>query len=175
MLKIEEIVIKQARDGNQNAFREIYREMSPALFAYCRKSMNTHEQAEDVLQETFMRLIKNLHKIKSSEHLVRWLYMTSGNLIKNQYRENEKNNKIRSEVLVDDQKDCENNSDGIFNKLEKMEFQNKEVLLLRFQQGLSISQISEIVNKPLGTIKSRLHYSLEKLARLVKKENFHER
>ncbi|MFQ5629224.1 MAG: sigma-70 family RNA polymerase sigma factor, partial [bacterium] len=130
------------------------------------------EQAEDILQETFLRVYKNRHAYRRVAKFSTWIYTIAGNLARTELR---KRNRRRlfslSDMGVED-KDYEV-SDEEFNpeshvdtilheeviqkEINKLSPKFREVIILRDMQELSYEEISQILRIPIGTVKSRVN------------------
>ena len=160
--------------GNTRAFDELYGRYSVKLLHYFRKMLhNNTEKAQDFLQDLFIKVLEKYAYYDASRTFSTWLYALATNMCKNEYR----NTAIRSRLLEENgamlyEEDGEpmlGNIDlNIFNtqlkeELDKLDHTHREAFVLRFYEELSIKEISEILDCPEGTVKSRLFYTLKKL------------
>jgi RNA polymerase sigma-70 factor (ECF subfamily) len=148
------------------AFAEIVRRYQGKLMSYIRRISNvSNEEAEDLLQDSFLKAYKNLNDFDSNLKLSSWLYRITHNQVISEYRK--KNARAHGhcveldEVLIerlasdlDTAKEVDiallkKNIDTILNKIDG---KYREVLVLRFFEEQSYQEISDVLQKPLGTI-----------------------
>ncbi|WP_273853367.1 RNA polymerase sigma factor [Guptibacillus spartinae] len=176
----EELVTAMAR-GNQAAFEAFVHRYHAPLLGYLERMLRDRKKAEDVVQETFLKLIKQLKSKKIPEKIKPWLYQVATN----QCRDYWKSAGFKSEKqildFIPDQPDQEPSVVELFERQEsRVEFLKKldtlsetqrEIVYLRFYQELKYQEIAETLELPLGTVKSNLFHALKKLkASLVRKE-----
>ena len=117
-------------------------------------------EAEDIVQETFIKVFKYIKGFKGESSLYTWIYRISQNLIKDRfksqiytvpYEDNEVDFKTPEEIII-------NNIDREILKaeLDNLNFIYKQVLVLFYFNDLSIKDISQILDEKEGTIKSKL-------------------
>ncbi len=113
------------------------------------------EDAEDIFQDVFISLIKNLHKIENEKHLKYWLIRTTINFSKNLHLSFWKKkvlleNKEKGKTYIDDEVLL------LREEIKTLSDKQKSVIYLYYYEGYSIKEISEILNISDGTVKSRL-------------------
>lgn len=178
MSESDDELITRCIDGDISAFDFIVERYKVPLFNFIYRYIMDYETAEDLTQEVFLRVYKNIRNYKAEKSKFRtWIYRIARNLCKNEIR----NRKRRSKIFVDefdfeynDEQDiiqnAKGNSEFLFHKLENDELKKivsrsisslpekfRLVLILRDIQRLSYEEISKIINKPIGTVKSRLN------------------
>lgn len=72
-------LVAQARDGDQNAWAEIYTQFAPAVFRFCRRAMPSREDAEDATSEVFLKVRSKLDQYDASRPFNAWLYRVAAN------------------------------------------------------------------------------------------------
>ena len=72
-------VLSQVREGDADAWGELYRRYAPAIFRFCRRALATREDAEDATTEIFMKVRQKLGTFDSSRPFAAWLYKVAGN------------------------------------------------------------------------------------------------
>ena len=140
--------------------------------------VGNRNDAEDLVQETFLRVYKNKHYYKEIAKFSTWVYTIAGNLAKTELRRRKRRkifsvsnfvNEERDYDIPDLAKNPESEVDGslkddiIQKAIEKLPAKFKEVILLRDVQGFAYEEISQILNIPLGTVKSRVNRGRLKL------------
>lgn len=165
----DEDLMLQLSKGDSAAFEELYKRYSQKMFSYFfRMLWKNKELAEDNTQELFMKVFKNASGFDTGKQFSTWLYSMAGNMCKNEYRQHEmKNSKLK---LVKDpdtapvlNPDMKRFKEAVHLRIQELPEEKKQLYILRFQENLSVPQISEIMNLAEGTVKSRLFYLLKEM------------
>jgi RNA polymerase sigma-70 factor (ECF subfamily) len=159
--------LTRARAGSDEAFEVIVRDHGGVVFSIAMHFFSNSGLAEEIAQEVFLELYKNLKKIESDAHLVAWLRRTTTNRCIDASRRSA----FRSEVAMPDlftpAVGGALNDTLLHEQLRKQvvalpEWQ-RAVVILRFQEDLDLNDIAELLKIPLNTVKSRLHRAIETL------------
>lgn len=156
----EKELIKRLKKGNQEAYIELLDLYGDKLMKTCFLVLKDEKEAEDVAQETFIKLFSQIHLFKGKSSLYTWIYRIGLNLCKDKMRS--KKEFILYEDTVESGEGVEEIVlDKIDNKILHKELGGlphiyKEVLILFYFEDQSIKEISEILEEKEGTIKSRL-------------------
>ena len=177
-----ELVIK-AKGGDMAAFEEIYRLTSGFVFNVALRIARRHADAEDVTQEVFVKMHKNLGQFGFQSSLRTWLYRITVNTAISRCRKNtgEANaitkykNHLATEPVSEPFANPIHKNDNetiVATLLAKLDPEQRACIVLREMEGLAYSEIAEILNIPMNTVRSRLHRARETLLELSKKEVF---
>lgn len=180
----DEELMKHIRRGKERAFDELYARYGQKMHHYFYRMLaqNT-EVANDFTQDLFMKIIQNVDKYDPKRKFSTWLYTIAGNMCKNEYRrwsrhqspqsitpeiaerltETEGQDRYFSEFLDKIQFDKQ-----LEKAVSELDFNHQQCFILRYQEDLSIKEISKIVGCPEGTVKSRLYYAVKKLSAKLK-------
>jgi RNA polymerase sigma-70 factor (ECF subfamily) len=175
----DEELIPLIHAGNVSAFNELFNRYGQRLYCYFVKMLDRNEEkAKDFLQDLFLKLIEKLHYFDAGRNFSHWIYKIATNMCLNEYKvQKNKHSKSGVEVWsvanqkvaaydpnVEQQIDKEKFQLCLSQELEKVNPETRSIFLLRFQENCSIKAISQIMSLPEGTIKSRLFYTIKKLA-----------
>lgn len=170
-----ELLLKKARQYDQNALAEIYDLYSDALFTYAFKHVGKSQVAEDLVAETFSRFLKALERGGGPEEYLRaYLYRITHNLIIDSYRREPPPPLELEEELISEEgadpisivADLED-ADRVRNALRLITPEQSQVITLRFLEGWSGPEIAQAMNKSLGSIKALQHRGLAALQRIL--------
>jgi RNA polymerase sigma-70 factor (ECF subfamily) len=166
----DEELLSFLQKGDTNAFDELYKRYGQKLFSYFfRMLWKDKALAEDCTQDLFMKLIKNAESFDHSRSFTTWLYSIAHNMCKNEYRKKEvrvkhhdmaKNN---SSTIPASNPDLKRFKNALQNCINELSEEKRSLYLLRFQENLSVPEISSIVNIAEGTVKSRIFYLLKEI------------
>ncbi|MHC1684197.1 MAG: sigma-70 family RNA polymerase sigma factor [Clostridiaceae bacterium] len=165
--------IKLAIKGDEEAFSYLMNINKENLYRTSFAYVKNKEDALDVLQETVYKAFISIEKLKEPKHFNTWLTRI---LINNAINLINKNKKIIS--LVDnlsktDSIEKENNIEDkldIVAAVDSLEEKYKNVIILKYFQDLTINEISQVLECPLGTVKTHLNKGLSKLRIITGKE-----
>lgn len=167
-------------EHNSRAFETLYDRYSSALLNYFYRMLwQDRGKAEDFMQDLFMKIVNNPLSYNPERPFKTWLYSVANNMCKNEYKK-QAVRKGSNELLEGREIQGSSGLETIlaldektFNKalteaLEDLEPIQKETFILRFKDEMSIKEISEIFECSEGTVKSRIFYTLKKLAPKLK-------
>ena len=172
--------IKQVLKGDQNAFADIVSLYQHKLYQVCYRMLGNKQEAEDIAQEAFVRAYTNLHTFDQKRKFSTWLYRIATNLCIDRIRKKKPDYYLDAEVTGTDGLDLYSQiaSDDQLPEetIEQMELQDRiqyeigrlpdkyrTVVVLKYMEELSLQEISEILDMPLGTVKTRIHRGREAL------------
>jgi RNA polymerase sigma-70 factor (ECF subfamily) len=174
----DEELISRFQQGDNYAFDLLVKRYKDPLLNFVYRFVGDKEEAEDIVQETFLRLFKNKHYYREIAKFSTWIYTIAGNLAKTELRRRKRRKLLSISHFMSSEKDYdipdedsnperEANTvitDKIIQKaIDKLSPKFKQVIILRDIQGFSYEEISEIVGIPLGTVKSRVNRARLKL------------
>jgi len=160
-------LIAAINDGDSNAFEALYYRYRDWIVSLAYRFTGDRDLALDTLQETFLYFIKKFPGFRLTAQLKTFLYPAVRNLSIAARRKSERfrsdendtptiETAITTEPMV-------NQEESLTAALAVLSDDHREVLLLRFVDGLSLAEIAESLDIPLGTVKSRLHNALNTL------------
>lgn len=168
-------------NGDQAAFSELYERFNERLFYFFYRMLNCdRELANDFLQDIFLKIIHKPELFKPEYKFSSWIFSVAHNMCKNEYRKREVRKHVQNEenpdqfceeLGADIYTEKEKLIAGVFSELEKLEESQRSILILKYKENFSLKEISEILDLPVGTIKSRLYYARVELSkRMANKE-----
>jgi RNA polymerase sigma-70 factor (ECF subfamily) len=173
-------LIEQCLDGDQAAWEQIVRLHWRKVFNVAYKFVGSHEQAEDLTQEIFLKIFRSLDTFDRRANFQTWLISVSRNLCIDHYRSVRKERQtIDRDVPAEDLSPAAvtasplaslENSDlaGLLRRaLQTIPQSLRVAVLLRDLQELSYLEIAERLNLPEGTVKSRINRGRRELARQI--------
>ena len=166
-------LVKLLSKGNEAAFDELYERYAEKLYHFFYKMLyQDKELAADFCQTLFMKVFEKVDTFNPTHNFSTWIYAIAANMCKNEYR---RNNRPKPTIYLEDNfKKVEPRAPGLIDKeifnthlqvaINKLDDKHRLCFILRYQEEKTIPEISEVLGCPQGTIKSRLHYALKKLA-----------
>jgi len=185
----EELMLRY-KDGDKEAFEMLYRRYEKPVLDFIYRMVLDASVAESLCQEAFYRVVKSKNRYKATAQFKTWLFQIAHNL----YRDRLRRMKHRSHLSLNSPVKMQNNgnielqdlisdpSRGIVKNGESNELENliktaisslpeKEhlVVVLKEYQGMQYSEIAEILNCPIGTLKSHNYRAHQKLRKILSK------
>jgi len=162
-------LIKQTLSGNRDAFGELVTKYQVRLYNTMIQVVGNAEDAHDVTQDAFMQAFLRLDTFRFSSKFYTWLYRIAFNVaigMRRRYRTHRMLDSIQQEInerLVDHEKRPEEhlisqeNIKTVRNAIENLDHDFRSVVVLRELEDFSYEEIAEILDVPIGTVRSRLH------------------
>jgi RNA polymerase sigma-70 factor (ECF subfamily) len=149
--------VERCRDGYPEDFRLLVDRYQKPLFYYLAVRVGDHAQAEEAAQESFVRAFFSLKKLRKPESFYSWLLGIAGRVAKEQLRSRERRKKDReaAEVLTMDAADSPQEY-PLEEAIAVLPETCREVILLRYYEGLSCQEVATRLDMPLGTVTKTL-------------------
>jgi len=169
---IEKQIVTLLQNSDKKAISLLYENYADALFGVIKKIISDDDTAQDVLQETFVKIWRYAKKYDSSKaKLFTWLYRIAYNTAIDKVRsqKNKKNNEVQMETSsVYKVTSNELNQDvlDIKKHLSSLDDKYQIVINALFFEGMTQQEASDELDIPLGTIKSRLKIGLRELKKI---------
>jgi len=174
-------LVDRARAGDREAVAQLLERYQRRLLGVLVGMVRNPEDAREILQETFIRVFRNLENFKGDSSFYTWVYRIAMNLAIDYQRRDSKRPSVEFDEGIG--RDEESVGDGsahlgvnpfdsmrsrelgqkIFEAIESLTPDHRAVIILREIDGLSYEEISEILQCSMGTVMSRLHYARKKL------------
>ena len=163
-----ESLVKQAVEGNPDAFGELYSEFAEKIYRYIYYNVRDKVMSEDITQEVFLKAWKAIGSCKGKETTFSsWLYRIAHNLVIDRYRK-KKHVLLEShpvENIPDTRVDIGEQLDEeyLFSYLEFLPPNQKQLIILKFVEGMNNREIATIMKKTEGAIRIMQMRALAKL------------
>lgn len=171
--KTEEEIINSVLEGNVEAFRILIEKYQKPIFRLAWSFLGSREEAEDALQEIFVRVFKRLGSFDPSKKFYPWLYGVARNFLRTRYAANAKKSEkqipmegdYRSETYraPEDHAERMDTASRIRHGVEGLPEKLKEVILLFYFEELTVKEISVTLGVSEENVKSRLFRGRKKL------------
>jgi RNA polymerase sigma-70 factor (ECF subfamily) len=170
----ERKLVEAAVGGDIESFGKLCQRYYPAMAAVGYSVLGDHQLAEDAAQESFARALVNLRKLKKQTRFAPWLAAICRNVAKDMVA-----TKARQISSKDLSQAARNNNHDENNRLirraiEQLPVSAKELMVLRYYNGLSYEQIGSVLDISKGTINGRITRAKRKMAQYLKRNGFPE-
>ncbi|MCE5286832.1 MAG: RNA polymerase sigma factor [Pelosinus sp.] len=173
----DEELMRQIKYGEKNALDTLVRRYHGPIHAYIVRMGLEYHLANDIVQEVFIKLIRNIKCYETARPFRPWLYTIASNTYKDYFKKAYVQKDVPSSEIPETTLANADSPEGLFIKQEGRENVtaalqllseiHREVLVLRYYQDLKLDEIALILAIPLGTVKSRLHSALHNLKKLL--------
>lgn len=181
MKNSEKHLLNQLQDPNQlhEAFKELVSLYKERLYWQIRNIVKNHDDADDVLQNTFIKIFRNINKFKAESQLYSWMYRIATNEAITFLNSKAKKLHISSEDLQEKivsnlESDVYFEGDEIQLQLQKaiaiLPEKQQRVFNMKYFQHLKYTEISNILGTSEGALKSSYHIAVKKIEEFLKKD-----
>ena len=169
--------------SNQENFDELFSQYHQAVFGFFLAKTSHREQAEDLLQETFLRVWKNIDDIsgESTSRVKSWIFRVARNLLIDFYRRRDTRRSSQKELKQGSQNLKDYSRNGVAKKTHQddtlarldeeikcLPEEERTILHMSVMGELSSQEIGELLEMPAGTVRYRLHEARKKLKKKLK-------
>lgn len=170
-------IVERAQRGDAEAFGQLYDQYVDLVFRYVHFRVGSRVQAEDLTSETFLRALRRLNSVSwQGRDFGAWLVTIARNLIADHY----KSARYRLEISTADMLDADRAEDGpensvldaissatLIDAVRKLNPVQQECVVLRFLQGMSVTEAAQAMGKNEGAIKALQYRAVRALGRLL--------
>ncbi len=171
-----ELLVLRCRRGQREALEEVVRTWEQRLFYYIRRLVGDEQEAWQILQDTWLKVLRSIGRLQEPRNLPAWLYGIARNTAFSHLR-----TKCAEQSFITSQADVANDQqtgpdlefddvERVQHGLERISLEHRDVLTLFFLEDLTTEQIAKVMNVPVGTVKSRLYYAKRALKNVLEAE-----
>lgn len=183
--QLELRLVEQAKNGSESAFIQLIEHYKDKIYYLGLRMLRSAQDAEDVAQETFLRVYTNLHRFDTQHRFSTWIYRIASNLCIDRIRKKKPQHSLDEPLGEDDGgQDWYSRQSGneptpeeslialetrtrVLDALEHLPAHYKAVIVLRYFHDLSLAEIGEVLSLPVTTVKTRVHRGREALRRIL--------
>ena len=168
----ERLLVVRCQTGDEHAYRELVERFGPRLRYFLRKLLANSNRTEDLLQEVWIEVFRQLPRLQDAGAFTAWIYrIRRGKASLELRRSGREAQAIESAEHIaaaeDGREFSPQDAARVHVALDRLPYHHREVLTLRFLEDLTYEEIGQIIGCPLGTVRSRIHYAKLALERLL--------
>lgn len=166
-------LVKKAIKGNREAFEDLINMYFDRLYKEAYLRCKHEEDAKEIVQETIYKAYRNIKSLKEPKYFKTWLskilinvsndYMRKNGMIELEHDENDYVKKVHNDDQIEIKMD-------LYNAMDELEDKYKDVIILRYIEDLKIEDISEILERPVNTIKTHIRKAIKDMKNLLKED-----
>jgi RNA polymerase sigma-70 factor (ECF subfamily) len=191
MTQSDEVLINRCRRGDESSFDILFDRYKARIYTFILRFVKDQKTAEDILQETFIRVFRKSRHFKHRAKFSTWLYTIAANCCKDELKRRKRRETISLDAPVGDPnretplltriETLPDLSDGPRTEAEKQELgslllqvlsempeNSRLVLELHIMQGLRYREVAKILGCPVGTVQSRTYNAIQQLRKKVR-------
>jgi RNA polymerase sigma-70 factor (ECF subfamily) len=166
------VLVQERLPYDTRLFQQLITPYLPSLKGYCIKLLNNQSDAEDVVQETLIKTLKNLKAFKWVVSFRAWLFKIAYNECINKIRERRwdiiENNEEYIENLINEEKDFEDPAYALSELIQHLSLIDRNIMLLRYRNEMSFQEIANIHYLKISAVKMRHKRVIEFLKEKLK-------
>ncbi|MGV3487379.1 MAG: RNA polymerase sigma factor SigW [Tuberibacillus sp.] len=180
MSDIDKQLIKKVKKGNHEAFARLVDLYKSQVYNICLRMVKIPAEAEDLAQEAFIRAFTNIGKYETDKKFSTWLYRIATNLSIDFLRKKKPGVYLDAELpgtegfdmhsqlsandpLPEDQVVQKETSAWLQDEIDQLPPKYRAAIILKYMEDLSLKEISEVLDLPVPTVKTRIHRGREAL------------
>lgn len=172
----ERFIVRQFQFGNTDAFLSLVRRYERRLLFFLKRFEHDPDKALDLLQEVWLTAWKTRTSIRSCAAFRTWIYRIAHGKVVSSIRSEMRRRRTEQQRIDLPEVDVEycgsafETAELVHFGLSRISAEHREVLTLRFLEEMTLVEIAEVVDCPLGTVKSRLHYASEEMMTVIEEQ-----
>jgi len=191
MTETDEVLIRRCRRGDERSFDILFDRYKARIYTFILRFVNDQKTAEDIVQETFIKVFRKARYFRHQAKFSTWLYTIAANLCKDELKRRKRRRSIPLDESGADQERegrywpglqvVPDSSGGpreeaekrelsrvLLRALEELPENSRLVIELHVMHGLRYREVAEILRCPIGTVQSRMHNAVQLLRKKVK-------
>jgi len=181
----DDALVERSLRGDMSAFSRLYDRYEKPLFNFICQYVGDHEAAQDVFQETFIRAYRKLHRYQLGTNFSAWLHRIAINQSKDEFKRRRRrpissvaqsDSGEETDLLATLADQANTPEEALTRKetaarvrkaLTRLTNDHMQVILLYVFRGMAYKDIAETLAIPIGTVKSRMHYAIKELGKVL--------
>jgi RNA polymerase sigma-70 factor (ECF subfamily) len=162
--------------NNQRAFAELYQRHKGPLYRFIKKSINNEQDANELFQELWFKIINNKMQFNTKQKFTTWAYTIARRLLIDQFRKLGRSAELKQVAIIDETelsdsliKQPENEFESkqmaheLKTAIQYLPLQQRQTFILKHESGLSLKEIAEVTEQAHEKTKSQYRYAVQKL------------
>ena len=174
-MKSDEELIELCRVDIDRGMSEIISRYSRELYWYIRRVITDHSDTDDILQEVFIKVWKNIYKFKGNSTLKTWIWSIATNKIRYFIRKrkllsifiSKENQDNLDDIISDEMTEFGDIEKKLVKALNSLPVRQKLVFNMRYYEDMSYEEMSKILNVSVGGLKSSYHIAVKKIEKYL--------
>jgi len=165
-------LVEAAMNGDSDSFTELCRRYYPAMVAIAHSVLGDRDAAEDAAQQAFAKAVRKLPQLKNKNKFANWLAVICRNAAKDMARDIEKLCTAEDFSMIAAESQQDESAEAVKEAIAKLSASAREVISLRYYDGMSYGKISAVLGISEQAINGRLCRAKKKIADYLKRNGF---
>lgn len=163
-------------NGDAEAVRPLIERYEKPLAALLQRALGSSPDVDDVFQETWIRVVRSAHRYDPEQRFSAWLFAIAWNLVKDRWSRRVAHDDVDLSAMASREQSPEervvdaDRAERVREMVARLPERLAQAVLLRYFEELSEKDVAERLGIPVGTVKSRLHHGLKRLAETMDEE-----
>jgi RNA polymerase sigma-70 factor (ECF subfamily) len=176
-------LVEDFRRGDITAYNELVRRYQQKVYWIGRRILGTHEDADDVVQEVFIRVYENLKNFRAESGFYTWLYRIAMNLSLNTLQKKRIKDFVKYDSIIDtlegensrtDEPALHREYETLLEKaVESLPAKQRAVFMMRYYDEMSYEEMAKVLKKSVGGLKANYFHALKKVQKILR-DKYHE-
>ncbi|MBI4548032.1 MAG: RNA polymerase sigma factor [Ignavibacteriae bacterium] len=178
--KTDRELVEEFRQGKVEGFNELVRRYQQKVYWIARRVVGTHEDADDVAQDVFVRVYEGLKNFRAESEFFTWLYRITVNVSLNAKQKKRWKEFLRLDEVLEETLPSDYQTDGQVHRqeyltileqaIERLPTKQKMVFTMRYYDELSYEEMAAMLKKSVGGLKANYFHALKKIQEYVRRE-----
>ena len=165
------VTMRDRASAGELILEQLYDQYAHALFRYAVSLLNSAEDAEDAVQEVFVKIAREHRRLSRIRNMKAYLFIATRNsaygILRRRLRGERLQEELCSDYLTRPAAEEELQSDAISKGFITLPIEQREVLVLHIYDGLTFKEIAKTIGSSTSTVTSRYRYGIEKLRKVL--------
>ena len=173
---IDETWIAQIAAGDMDALQRLYAAVGNQVYGFALSLVRHPQDAEDVVQETFVRIHANAAHYRPQGKPLAWIFTIARHLALDKQRRQRRTESLSETADVVDLSDIDRADHRLLlnSLLNHLSEEDRQILILHAVAGMSFREIASVIGRPVNTVLSRHRRALNRLQSIVKEDELHD-
>lgn len=173
-------LVEEFRRGDVRSFNELVRRYQEKVYWIARRVIGTHEDADDIVQDVFVRVYDALKEFRAESGFYTWLYRITVNISLNALRKKRLKDFVRYEEMEEELESSDEGSDArvlqkeyqsiLEHAIERLPAKQKMVFMMRYYEEMPYEEMAQVLKKSVGGLKANYFHALKKIQEYVRRE-----
>jgi RNA polymerase sigma factor (sigma-70 family) len=173
-------LVNEFKDGKVEGFNELVRRYQEKTYWVARRIIGNHDEADDIVQDVFVRVYNALKNFRSESGFYTWLYRITKNVSLNALQKKKFKEFIQYDDTMDISVDKTDQADELLSKkeyhaalekaIERLPAKQKMIFIMRYYDEMPYEQMAKVLKKSEGGLKASYFFALQKIQNYVRKE-----
>ncbi len=166
-----QLLVLRAQSGDSGAMTQLVEQWQPRLWTLARLLSDDDEEAWDVTQETWLAVVRDLHRMNDPTRFRPWVLRILRNKAADKVRRRQRGRSIALDRAAEPAVEVSTDAADVRSLMSALPEQDRELLARHYFEGVEYPELAAMLDVPVGTLKSRLHAARQRLRKLMERDH----